>query len=226
MAHTRGRQPPPGGPAQGAAAVGVHVWPLALTASLVLLAFVPRVSSSPVLARSFWAAAAVLGMWQAWLYWHARGVATPSVTVAFRPQHYLQALVQLSVFLYWGWFWRPVYDHAWLLVSQLVFAYAFDMLLAWSRRQPYVLGFGPFPIIFSTNLFLWFRDDWFYLQFLMLAVGFMGKALVRWDRDGHRTHIFNPSAFSLGLFSVVLIVTRTTRHHVGRRDRVDPFARP
>ena len=30
-------------------------------------------------------------------------------------------------------------------------------------RQQYVLGFGPFPIVFSTNLFLWFKDDWFVL---------------------------------------------------------------
>ena len=91
-----------------------------------------------------------------------------------------------------------------------MFAYTFDMLLAWSRRDSYVLGFGPFPIIFSTNLFLWFRDDWFYLQFLMIAVGFLGKEFVRWHRDGRRTHIFNPSAFSLGLFSLVLIATSTT----------------
>ena len=86
--------------------------------------------------------------------------------------------MHISVFAYWGYFWRPVYDHAWLLVGQLLFAYAFDMLLSWSRRESYGLGFGPFPIIFSTNLFLWFRDDWFYLQFLMLAVGFMGKEVV------------------------------------------------
>ena len=114
------------------------------------------------------------------------------------------------MFAYWGWYWRPVYDFAWLLVAQLAFAYAFDMLLVWSRRGSYVLGFGPFPIIFSTNLFLWFRDDWFYLQFLMIAVGFLGKEFVRWNREGRRKHIFNPSAFSLGLFSLVLIVTGTS----------------
>ena len=119
-------------------------------------------------------------------------------------------MVQLAVFAYWGYYWRPVYDHAWLLVAQLVFAYAFDMLLAWSRRDSYALGFGPFPIIFSTNLFLWFRDDWFYLQFLMIALGFLGKEFVRWSREGKRTHIFNPSAFSLGLFSLILIATGTT----------------
>ena len=58
--------------------------------------------------------------------------------------------------------------------------------------------------------FLWFRDDWFFLQFVMIAVGFLGKELVRWTRDGQRRHVFNPSAFSLGLFSVVLILTGST----------------
>ncbi len=116
----------------------------------------------------------------------------------------------LSVYAYWGYYWAPVYPYAPLLVGQLFFAYAFDMLLSWSRRQPYGLGFGPFPIVLSTNLFLWFKDDWFLFQFLLIAVGFLGKAFVRWERDGKRVHIFNPSAFTLALFSLVLIVTGTT----------------
>ncbi|MEX2049028.1 MAG: hypothetical protein WEB90_05580, partial [Gemmatimonadota bacterium] len=58
--------------------------------------------------------------------------------------------------------------------------------------------------------FLWFRDDWFYLQFLMIAIGFLGKELVKWEREGKRVHIFNPSAFTLGLFSLVLIATGRT----------------
>ena len=103
-----------------------------------------------------------------------------------------------------------MYDHGWLLLGQVLFAYAFDILLSFSRRQRFTLGFGPFPIIFSTNLFLWFRDDWFYLQFLMIAVGFLGKEFVRWERYGKRVHIFNPSAFSLGLFSLALIASGTT----------------
>ena len=175
------------------------------------MSLAPRVQSNAVLAGSFQAAAAALAIWQAVLWLRLRAEpAGRSFQVVLRPQHYLQAAVQLSVFLYWGYFWRPVYDHAWLLVAQLLFAYAFDLLLAWSRRERYVLGFGPFPIIFSTNLFLWFRDDWFYLQFVMLAAGFMGKEFVRWRRDGRSTHIFNPSAFSLGLFSLILLATGTT----------------
>jgi hypothetical protein len=119
----------------------------------------------------------------------------------------VQAVCQLSVYAYWGWYWRPVYELSWLLLAQLLFAYAFDILLSWSRRGSHVLGFGPFPIVLSTNLFLWFKDDWFYLQFLLVAAGFLGKEFVRWERDGRRVHIFNPSAFSLGLFSLVLIAT-------------------
>ena len=183
--------------------------PLALTCGLVLLSFVPRVQDNPVLTRSFWGVAALLLVWQVVLFQRSKSVGR-SLRTELRPQHYVQALVQLALLAYWGWYWRPVYDFAWLLAAQLVFAYVFDMLLCWSRRRTYVLGFGPFPVIFSTNLFLWFRDDWFYLQFLMLAVGFLGKEFVRWHRDGRSTHIFNPSAFSLGLFSLVLIVTGTS----------------
>ncbi len=185
--------------------------PLSMTGLLVALSFLPRVQENPVLIRSFWGAAAVLLIWQVVLFTRLkRTSATRALVPLLRPQHYLQAAVQLSVFVYWGWFWRPVYDFAWLLVAQIVFAYAFDMLLAWSRRESYVLGFGPFPIIFSTNLFLWFRDDWFYLQFVMIAVGFLGKEFIRWNREGTKKHIFNPSAFSLGLFSVVLILTQAS----------------
>ncbi len=206
-------QPPPGAPVPAAAPLSLPVWavPLGLTLGLLAVSLAPRVQSSAVLTGSFWAAAAALAVWQAVLHLRLRSEsAGRSFRVVVRPQHYLQAAVQLAVFLYWGYFWRPVYDHAWLLVAQLLFAYAFDLLLSWSRREHYTLGFGPFPIIFSTNLFLWFRDDWFYLQFVMLAAGFLGKEFVRWRREGRSIHIFNPSAFSLGLFSLVLLATGTT----------------
>ena len=68
----------------------------------------------------------------------------------------------MRVLLYWGCYWREVY-HSWpLIAAQLLFAYAFDSLLSWSRRRTLPLGFGPFPIIFSINLFFWFKADWFY----------------------------------------------------------------
>ena len=106
-----------------------------------------------------------------------------------------------AIFVYWGWYWPPVYESAYLIAAQLVFAYAFDMLLGWSRRDTYTLGLGPFPVIFSINLFLWFTPDWFWLQLLMVAAGFAAKELVRWRRDGRDVHIFNPSSFPLAVAS-------------------------
>lgn len=189
----------------------VFLVPLVLTLGLLLLSLTPRVADNARLSFAFMAAVAGLLAWQGVLFARlSRAGASRGFQVVLRPQHYLQALVQLTVFAVWGWYWRPVYDFAGLLLAQLIFAYAFDMLLAWSRGERYVLGFGPFPIIFSTNLFLWFTDDWFYLQFLMVGAGFLGKAFVQWRREGRRTHIFNPSAFSLGLFSLALIATGTS----------------
>ena len=107
------------------------------------------------------------------------------------------------------------------ILAQLVFAYAFDMLLSWSRRDTYTLGFGPFPVIFSINLFLWFKPDWFYLQFAMVALGMAAKELIRWNKKDGASHIFNPSSFPLAVFSLGLIATGNERHHLGQGDRVD-----
>ena len=82
-------------------------------------------------------------------------------------------------------------------------------------RPPLALGFGPFPIIFSTNLFMWFMDDWFIFQFLMIATGALAKEFIQWDRAGRKCHIFNPSAFGLALFSLGLLVTGTSRYTWG-----------
>jgi hypothetical protein len=169
----------------------------------------PRLRATEALTWSFWGAAAVLLAWQTLLALRRRVEYSWEFSTP-RAQHYVQSLCQFSVYLYWGWYWPPVYAFFPLLFGQLLFAYAFDMLLAWSRRERYALGFGPFPIVFSTNLFLWFKDDWFAWQFALIAVGFLGKAFVRWEREGRRVHIFNPSAFTLAIFSLALIVTGTT----------------
>ena len=149
-----------------------------------------------------------------------------TLEIVLRKQHYVQACAHTSIFLYWGWYWRPVYESAHLIIAQLLFAYAFDMLLGWSRRDTYTLGFGPFPIILSTNLFLWFKQDWFYLQFLMIAVGFAAKEFIRWNKDGRQTHIFNPSSFTLTIFSLALILTRTSDITWGRDIAITQFYPP
>jgi len=182
--------------------------PLTFTLLLLPISLLPAVRSSPNAVWSFYGAGAVLLAWTAVTLVGARRRGRQlAIEVVLRPQHYLQACAHLSILVYWGWYWREVYHSAPLIAAQLVFAYAFDSLLTWSRRDTYTLGFGPFPIVFSTNLFLLFKPDWFYFQFLMVAVGFAAKELIRWNKDGRQTHIFNPSSFTLTVFSVGLLLT-------------------
>jgi Flp pilus assembly protein TadD len=214
------KQPAPLPPATsraGLSAPRALAIPLTFTLLLAALGMAPSIREVPTLRWSFWGAAAVLLAWNAGLLvTSGRRRRLLSVEVSLRKQHYLQACAHLSILLYWGAYWERVHDAALLIAAQLVFAYAFDALLSWSRRDTYTLGFGPFPIIFSTNLFLWFKPDWFYLQFLMVAVGFAAKELIRWEKDGRRVHIFNPSSLTLSLFSVILILTGTTDVTWGR----------
>lgn len=176
-----------------------------------LFSLVPRIGDNARLAMSFRAAAgallALLVMLRAQVSRTGR-----KLSYEFKPRsvHYVQLLMHSSVYAYWGWYWREVYRAIPLIIGQIVFAYALDMIVNWFRRDEYVLGFGPFPIILSTNLFLWFRDDYFYWQFVLIAVGVLGKEFIKWKRDGRMTHIFNPSALSLFIFSIVLLATNGT----------------
>lgn len=124
--------------------------------------------------------------------------------------HYVQASVQVCVYAYWGWYWREVYSAAPLILGQLVFYYGFEALLTWSRGRTWRLGCGALPVILSTNVFIWFKDDWYALQFALVAAAALGKEFVRWQRDGRSTHVFNPSALAMSLFAVGLLATGTT----------------
>ena len=178
---------------------------------LACLSFLPRSTSSLSLIASLWGAAIGLLIFLLALRRQvARERRVLSYDIVLRKAHYVQLVMQACVYAYWGAYWREVYRFVPLIVAQLAFAYALDMLVCWSKRDRWILGFGPFPIILSTNLFLWFRDDWFFLQFLMVAVGVVGKEFIKWRREGRRTHIFNPSALSLFIFSVALIATQST----------------
>jgi hypothetical protein len=184
--------------------------PLAFICGLAAVALAQPVRDNPRLLGSILGAALVLAVWNAALVASARRGRTITLAVAARKQHWVQALAQGSVLLYWGWYWPEVYRSAHLLVAQLLFAFAFDMLLSWSRRDDYVLGFAPVPVVFSINLFLWFKPDWFYLQFALVALGFTAKEMIRWTKNGRRVHIFNPSSFPLAVFSLLLLATGTS----------------
>jgi len=189
-------------------------WPaLALAGAFLLLLLLPRVGGSASLSRTFLGVGAGLVAWSL-LLWGLPGRRARGFALVLAPPlkpHYVQAGVQICIYAYWGWYWRNVYAEAPLILAQILFLYVFDGLLTWSRGRAWRLGFGPLPVILSTNLFIWFRDDWFLLQFAMVASCALGKEFLRWHRDGRSTHVFNPAAFGLGLFSLWLIASgRTT----------------
>jgi TPR repeat protein/Na+-translocating ferredoxin:NAD+ oxidoreductase RnfD subunit len=182
-----------------------------LAGVLVIFCFLPRAQDNPALRVSIGLAATALLLFAVLLRQHVVA-SRRSLTVELLPRrvHYVQLVMHSCLYAYWGWYWREVYHYVPLILVQIIYAYALDMLLCWSRRDRWIAGFGPIPIILSTNLFLWFRDDWFFLQFVMISIGVVAKEFVTWQRDGRRTHIFNPSAVGLFLFSVVLIATHST----------------
>lgn len=182
-------------------------------ASLILIAstLLPRIQQTPGLFWTFLISGFGMLVWLFTIIQRYRSLKTgPSFKFVPIRVHYIQACIHLCVYGYWGLHWPNVYPEMPLILAQVIFLYGFDILLTWQRGRGWRMGFGPFPIIFSTNLFLWFKDDWFYWQFIMIAAGALGKEFIRWNKDGKRTHIFNPSAFSLSLFSLGLLVTGQT----------------
>jgi hypothetical protein len=213
----KGRRTPQGSRPKNTAAGGAkrRFSPLWLPAIFTLIfagfTLLPRVNANPHLEVSFLGAAGILLAGLCALWWSVvRSGRTLTYEFVPRQVHWVQMIMHACVYTYWGWYWREVYHELPLIAAQVAFLYVLDMLVCWERRDNWILGFGPIPIVFSMNLFLWFRDDWYYLQFAMIAIIVLGKEFVKWKRDGHLTHIFNPSAFALFLTSIVLLATRTT----------------
>jgi len=202
--------------------------PFVAAVALAAIGVVPLLRDDANAVATVATAGILLAGWTVGLYiMSVRGRRSPAMRVTLLPQHYVQACAHTAIFLYWGLYWRPVYYEAIpRIAAQLLFAYAFDILLTWSRRQEYVLGFGPVPIVLSTNLFLWFRPGWLHLQLAMIGAGFAGKSFIRWERGGRRVHVFNPSSFALALFSLGLILTGTTDVTRGQQIAITQFFPP
>jgi hypothetical protein len=187
-------------PVHALATVGAFVVPLA--------ALGLKLHADPELSRSLLGAAGAVALWAAILFASAaRSGRKLAITFVAQRNHWVQMLAQGAVLLWWGWHIRAVYIYSPLILAQILFAFGVDALLQWSRRDTWRMTFGPIPVMFSINLFLWFRPEWFYLQFMMIALGVLAKELLRWNRGGRRAHIFNPSSFPLAVFSLALVLS-------------------
>jgi hypothetical protein len=175
--------------------------------ALVMLALTlaPGMDARPGLRQAVWIAAALsLGLVIVSSRRHALDVAT-----AIRRPHWMQALTQLGVYVFWSLHWEPVAGFALAILVQLAFAFQMDALMAWWHGKPWRVGFGPLPVVLSINLFMWFRDEHFVWQLVMVALCYFAKYAITWRRDGTRCHVFNPSSFGLAVISVGLLATGT-----------------
>lgn len=124
-----------------------------------------------------------------------------------RPVHYLQAMAQGSVYLYWSRFYDGVAEFAPLIAYQLAFAFLFHFLVSVLVRKKFSLGFSIVPIIFSINLFMWAQPDYFFLQIAMVMIAILSKFyLVRLNEQGKLVHIFNPSALPMALLALLVVI--------------------
>jgi hypothetical protein len=124
--------------------------PLLLSVGLLGFLGLPRVQANAHLSWAFAGVGGAMVAWQIVLWWLHRRAGRALQVEAVPPvrQHYIQACVQLCLYLYWGWHWqqdgiRPIYAQAPLIVAQALFVYAFDALLAWSRGSRVAPRVGP-----------------------------------------------------------------------------------
>ena len=137
--------------------------PLSLILLFFSFSFLPRVQQNENLVHIFWGISAALALFYALvLFGILKNKIKPTFQFLIRPSHYVQAIVQMGVYGYWGWVVSQVYAQMPLIFAQILFLYILNVLISWARGKEWRIGFGMFPIIFSTNLFLWFKDDVFF----------------------------------------------------------------
>lgn len=188
-----------------ARAVGPIV--LAIVAAFFAFLAVPRVQATAGLWGAFlvWGTAALAAIGALWLR-DRRAGRRLEIEPHVRTPHWVQLGMHTSVFVYWGLYWDAVAAQAPLIVAQVAFAYLCELCVSWRRYGRWRLGFGPWPVVGSTNLFLWWQDPYFAAQFGMIAVIYLSRELFRRRRGGAPIHVFNPSAFGLALAAAVMVV--------------------
>jgi hypothetical protein len=120
--------------------------------------------------------------------------------------HLLPAIIQLSLFAYWGLYYRQLETHIPGIALQLLLAFLLDALLSWARYGKWRAGFGPVPLVLSLNLFAIFLHGALFMSLLAVSFAVLSKHLVRrTSADGSSSHIFNPSGFGIAVVALLNI---------------------
>jgi hypothetical protein len=94
------------------------------------------------------------------------------------------------------------------------------------RGKPYKLGFSVFPIVFSINLFMWFKPEYFEGQIAMILGAVLIKAfVVRKTPEGPR-HIFNPSALPMAITAIIVVIMLNREYMLSTNNLVASYLIP
>lgn len=114
--------------------------------------------------------------------------------------HLVPAAIQSTIFAYWWTYWPAAGVQIATFPPEILLAYAVDGILAVVWLREWKVGFGPVPIVLSSNLFT-APGPWTALVIILVA--FLTRMFV--VRNGK--HVLNPSAAGLtaGLLLTVLL---------------------
>lgn len=118
--------------------------------------------------------------------------------VVIKPIHVSQPTVHFIVLVYLSLYWVGLRSHWPWLMTQIGFCYLADAAFSYTRHGHWKIGFAPVPVVFSTNLFLFYEEPFYYMIFVVYLIAFFGKGFITWKGR----HVFNPSA--LGMTVVTL----------------------
>ena len=125
-----------------------------------------------------------------------------NITFNIKRSHILPMSLQTIIFLYWSVYWVETVDHMSYVAFQLLFAYLIDAALSLQRHKTWGITMGPFPIVFSTNLFVWYQGSQTWCAFAIIAIAIFSKSYLQ--RGGK--HIFNPSALGISVLGILYMV--------------------
>ena len=120
------------------------------------------------------------------------------VVFQLRAPHLIPAAIQTLLLAYWWLYWPAVGRRVPSILLQIVLAYAVDAFISLLKERTWRIGFGPLPIVLSSNLFAWFSPRG---AVVVVVAAVASRAFIR--RGGR--HILNPSAAGLtvaGLLSM------------------------
>ncbi|MEE2755203.1 MAG: hypothetical protein VYA30_01025 [Myxococcota bacterium] len=116
----------------------------------------------------------------------------------------MRALSLVLLGVYWTYTREISRDDGLLFLLQIPFAYLIAMGMQWRRRTLYRFDLMPLVIVLTLSFFIWFKDQWWALQLVMLALAVSAQTVLTLQTQ-RAVARFNVLGLVLAILSGVLI---------------------